>query len=475
MVVVVKDQLLHFSHHHPLNLLHLQPPKHREDDDDDNDEDDFVEEDNHGGQCNLCNEQIWSFHSCYYHCESCDYSLHKFCAELPESTQDHPLHIGHTLTLSMSCPDKAINSQIVGPEWLCIVCNLEWESTYNYYCSICILGMDIICATLQHQTINHPSHPHQLERMSGHIISKCLACNNKHEGVFFQCATCRSLRFNLDCLLLPAKLLIQNYTHGSFIHSHPLSLAYSFPYSEYKDKSYPPCRVCDGDFYAHLWIYKCDKCLYYVHVDCATSQVEPFMSIFLLESRGKTSKNFKEDEHPNLLHCPFHDEGDNVLKHYMFDQKKFISSQHDGEMLNHFSHQHPLILTDKQTSVGEKLVSIHDPMKRVQLLCDGCVKPIMTVPFYICFQYADEKCCFVLHEWCAKLPIKIEEYDGHPQHTLFLLSKIPGEFSVYSNVPFASFHLTVSRMDVQCANIMLISTVRLYLKKSHMTPISSQK
>ncbi|KAL8257594.1 hypothetical protein R6Q59_029635 [Mikania micrantha] len=265
MVVVVKDQLLHFSHHHPLNLLHLQPPKHREDDDDDNDEDDFVEEDNHGGQCNLCNEQIWSFHSYYYHCKSCDYSLHKFCAELPEFTQDHPLHIGHTLTLSMSCADKAINSQTIGPKWMCYVCN----------------------------------------------------------------------------------------------------------------------------------------------------------------RRGKTSKNFKEDEHPNLLHCPFHNEGDNLLKHYMFDQKKFISSQHDGEMLNHFSHQHPLILTDKQTSVGEKLVSIHDPMKRVQLLCDGCVKPIMTVPFYICFQYADEKCCFVLHEWCAKLPIKIEEYDGHPQHTLFLLSKIP--------------------------------------------------
>ncbi|KAL8257575.1 hypothetical protein R6Q59_029616 [Mikania micrantha] len=384
--IVVKDQLLHFSHHHPLNLLHLQPSKHKEenDDDDDNDdnddEDDFVEEDNHGGQCKLCNEQIWSFHSCYYHCKSCDYSLHKFCAELPEFTQDRPLHIGHTLTLSMSYPIKAVIDQIVGPKWRCYVCKDWWESTYNYCCSICNLGMDIICATLQHQTINHPSHPHQLERMSGHIISRCVACGKKHEGVFFQCATCRSLRFNLDCLLLPAKLLIQNHTNGSFTHSHPLTLAYSFPYSEYKDKFYPPCRVCDLDFWAHLWISKCDKCLYYVHVKFATSK-----------GRGKTSKNFKEDEHPNLLHCPFHDEGDNVLKHYMFDQKKFISSQHDGEMLNHFSHQHPLILIDKQTSVGEKLVSLHDPMKRVQLLCDGCVKPIMAIPFYICYQRTDEQ------------------------------------------------------------------------------------
>ncbi|KAD2805086.1 hypothetical protein E3N88_38463 [Mikania micrantha] len=288
MVVVVKDQLLHFSHHHPLNLLHLQSPKQREeeedDDDNDNDEDDFVEEDHHGGQCNLCNEQIWSFHSCYYHCKSCDYSLHKFCAELPEFMQDHPLHVGHTLTLSMSYPYQMIHYRNTDSKWKCYVCNLEWKDTYNYHCSLCNL------------------------------------------------------------------------------------------------------------------------------------------------SRGKTSKNFKEDEHPNLLHCPFQNEGVNLLKHYMFDQKKFISSQHDGEMLNHLSHQHPLILIDKKTSVGEKLVSLHDPMKRVQLLCDGCVRPIMTVPFYICFHCADKQCCFVLHEWCAKLPMKIEEYDGHPQHTLFLLPEIPGEF-----------------------------------------------
>ncbi|KAD2805090.1 hypothetical protein E3N88_38467 [Mikania micrantha] len=67
-------------------------------------------------------------------------------------------------------------------------------------------------------------------------------------------------------------------------------------------------------------------------------------------------------------------------------------------------------------------------MKRVQLLCDGCVKPIMEIPFYICYQRTDEQCFFVLHEWCAKLPTKIEGYDGHPQHTLVLLPKIPDEF-----------------------------------------------
>nr|GEU79201.1 selenoprotein F [Tanacetum cinerariifolium] len=31
----------------------------------------------------------------------------------------------------------------------------------------------------------------------------------------------------------------------------------------------------------HLWTYKCESCSYYVHLDCATSRNEPFMSIFL--------------------------------------------------------------------------------------------------------------------------------------------------------------------------------------------------
>ncbi|KAJ0677225.1 putative chromatin regulator PHD family [Helianthus annuus] len=162
--------------------------------------------------------------------------------------------------------------------------------------------------------------------------------------------------------------------------------------------------------------------MYYVHVACATSKREPFMSIFQTASLGKTYKNFKEDEHLNLLHCPFQDEGDNLLKRYMSNQHELIgdSKQDEGEMLTHASHQHPLVLFDKQTPAG---VSLHDPMKRIQLLCDGCVKPIMTVPFYVCCQY-----CFVLHEWCAKLPAEVQEYVGHPQHTLFLLPKIPGKF-----------------------------------------------
>ncbi|KAK9060599.1 hypothetical protein SSX86_021305 [Deinandra increscens subsp. villosa] len=415
--LVEKDRLHRpFIHDHPLSLVHLYRDNKyensdKEDEDEHEDEEEFVEEGHHGGQCDMCKERIWSFHLCYYNCKSCDYSLHKFCAELPRTHENHPLDPGHRLEFR---PPSSYERK-------CFVCNLEFKDVAFYYCEVCNEYMDIICATVSEHKVSHPSHPHQLVQMFGPIVSNCRACGGKHEGVFFQCITCHMFRISVDCALLPTKLLIQKHTYATFTHSHPLTLAYSFPYLDRKARYFPLCRVCAKGFHSnsHLWIYKCDKCRYYVHVGCATSKTP---------GSGKTFKNFKEDEHSNLLHCPFDDEGDNLLKRHMCNQKEFVGKQHDGEMLNHSSHQHPLILFDKQTSVDKKSISLHDPMKRTQLLCDGCVKPIMTVPFYKCSRYVDEQCCFVLHEWCTKLPTEVKDYVGHREHSLFLLPKVPSKF-----------------------------------------------
>ncbi|PWA28149.1 DC1, C1-like protein [Artemisia annua] len=285
--------------------------------------------------------------------------------------------------------------------------------------------MDIICATTSEQKINRPGHPHQLERMVGKIVTRCAACSDKHEGNFFHCTTCLGYRIHVDCALLPAKLLIQQCTNETFTHSHPLTLSYSFPYFDQKHRFLPFCRVCDGRFNFHLWLYSCDKCRYYVHVDCATSKRDAFMSILLQSNLGKTSKNYKDDEHPNLLHCPFSDESDNLLKHQYFNQNDVIV-KHDGEILNHPSHQYPLNLFNTQTSLANEVVSLHDPMKKIQLLCDGCVKPITTVPFYKCSQ-SNQHCDFILHEWCAKLPPEVKDYVGHPEHKLVFWPKVPSK------------------------------------------------
>ncbi|KAJ0929401.1 putative chromatin regulator PHD family [Helianthus annuus] len=424
--IVALDSNVHNRHHHSLSLVHLQQPNHKNEnaDDDDDDEVDFAEEDL---QCNLCKEQIWSFHLCYYSCKSCDYSLHKFCAQLPNTITNHPLHPDHTMVLKYSYGFCR-----------CIICNLKREN-YLYHCEVCKYYIDIICFSMSEHKINHPSHDHQLERMYGQKdVLLCVACGYKHEGVFFQCTACPWFRINLYCAFLPTKLLIQNHTDGIFTHPHPLTLTYSFPYSEIEAKFYPLCRVCGDEFYSHLWIYKCDKCRYYVHFDCVASKREPFMSIFRHPGLGETSKNFIEDEHPNLLHCPFQDEGDNLVKFHMSNKKELIR-KHDDKMLNHFSHQHPLILFDTQSSVDKQTLSLHDPKKRIQLLCDGCVKPVTTLPFYMCCQFADGQCCFILHEWCAKLPSQVHDYVGHPEHTLSLIPKVSSKF-------FGVFHCPICNL-----------------------------
>ncbi|CAH1445809.1 unnamed protein product [Lactuca virosa] len=153
------------------------------------------------------------------------------------------------------------------------------------------------------------------------------------------------------------------------------------------------------------------------------------MSIFLHPGSGKTYKNFKDNDYPNLLHCPFPDESYNLLRHYFIKNKKefiMIKEKHGGEMLNHFRHQHPLILLDtQQASLGNKSIVLHNPMKKIQVLCDGCLKPIMEMPFYKCSQIS---CGFFLHECCARLPSKIHDHPGHPDHALVLISNNPRMF-----------------------------------------------
>ncbi|GJR18224.1 DC1, C1-like, zinc finger, RING/FYVE/PHD-type containing protein [Tanacetum coccineum] len=60
-------------------------------------------------------------------------------------------------------------------------------------------------------------------------------------------------------------------------------------------------------------------------------------------------------------------------------------------------------------------MSLHNPMKRVKLLCDGCVRPSIQ-----CFLRCSKECSnFVFHEWCARLRPELKVYLFH-EHTLVL-------------------------------------------------------
>ncbi|XP_024995896.1 uncharacterized protein LOC112529051 [Cynara cardunculus var. scolymus] len=406
-----------FEHEHPLSLidLELEYSKIQEDyEDEDETDGDMIATEDLKCTCDRCGQEINGHHRYYYKCsDSCEYSIHKFCGDLP-TTLKHTSHNDHILTLLQ----RKIN-------WHCHACGKQHKpQEISYQCPQCEFDVDISCAlTADKKTIHHPSHKHPLLQITIPIICECSACGKKHQGIFYHCITCSNFFIHTDCFLLPKKLLIQHATHDDFSHKHSLAIAYSFPAAVQEAKFDPRCRVCGGFFdNENLWIYKCDKCRYYAHLDCATARGEPFLSIFSPAGFGKTHKNFADADYPDLLYFPFPDQTYSILKHMFF--KKMASPMNT---IQHLSHEHPLILVGtqgneiaKSASSKSKPLSCHNPMKKIELLCNGCLRPITNMPFYKCVD-EDESCDFVLHEWCTRLPDQVPNHPGHPQHSLFLL------------------------------------------------------
>ncbi|KAJ9548437.1 hypothetical protein OSB04_020980 [Centaurea solstitialis] len=361
-----------FNHQHPMNLIDLQiDDLTYEDEEEDDVKQEIAAKQEFRCRCNRCGEEINWYHRYYYNCNQCIYSIHKFCAQLPATLEHHPSHVvDHPLILFQREED-----------WQCYICE-----TY-----------------------------HEPEELG--------------YWIFYQCTTCPTFFLHRDCAFLPRKLKIQGATDGFFSHTHPLTLAYSFPTADREAKHNPTCRVCDKSFLyenENLWIYKCEDCRYYTHLDCATARDEPFMSIFSTPGLGKTIKNFDDADYPDLLYCPLPDQTDSLLKHIFF--KQMPSSP--NKTLHHKSHPHPLILVDHDDTKSKALISacdllIHNPMKKIELLCNGCLRPITHMPFYKCTTTPNqEECCddFVLHEWCTRLPNQVLDHPAHPQHPLLLLS-----------------------------------------------------
>ncbi|PWA46226.1 zinc finger, PHD-type [Artemisia annua] len=229
-------------------------------------------------------------------------------------------------------------------------------------------------------------------------------------------------------------------------HEHPLQLVDLQPcypdYTEYSDDEEEdrvikwdfnsPCnqcgkvinvyhRICREPFgLEYLWIYKCESCRYFVHLDCATTSRSADI--------GKTIKNFEDADHPNLLNLPFPDHTYSILQHWVSQESGSTTAETSERNLKHICHEHVLSLVGTQSndskgasSSSASSLSCHNPMKRIELLCNGCVRPIMDVPFYKCSS-DDQRCDFVLHEWCTRLP-ELRNYPGHT-HTLRFLPKV---------------------------------------------------
>ncbi|KAJ9548187.1 hypothetical protein OSB04_020730, partial [Centaurea solstitialis] len=403
---------VHFEeikHEHPLIPIDLQlMHQNYEEDDEDVDDADLVALQNFKCTCAICGFGIDWYHRYYYKCNeydlSCNYSVHRFCAKMTTTLQ-FSAHPNHTLTLK-----KATSSG----EWKCHSClGVHHElGMFCYVCSTCDYVIDLRCVTFAKQnTIHHPGHLHPLTSViNSPILSMCYACGTKHIGGVYHCTTCYNFLINIDCVTLPIKFLLQN---DRFSHPHMLTLSYSHSVIPYGFK----CRICGKNFSREYWLYKCSKCLYYVHVNCGTSRGKSSMSK-LSSGAGKRERNFEVNKYPGLLNFPLPNESYSILLHQSSREKnngcceKVIDE--DG-YLKHSSHEHPLVLFDAKSTSRMSLV--HNPMKMIKVLCNGCVRPITRMPFYKCNEGG---CDFYLHEWCTRLPTELQNHPSHPQHTLVL-------------------------------------------------------
>ncbi|KAH7854567.1 hypothetical protein Vadar_015436 [Vaccinium darrowii] len=124
------------------------------------------------GKCNGCAQSI---SAPFYHCVECNFSLHTWCAELPDELR-HPGHPEHTLLLTMT------NNYLS-----CDGCNL-FQNIMYYVCSECSFFLDCKCASLP-RVINHETHKHTLA-LRPTSISKCISCGVS-SSVSYECGGCQ--------------------------------------------------------------------------------------------------------------------------------------------------------------------------------------------------------------------------------------------------------------------------------------------
>ncbi|XP_061994024.1 uncharacterized protein LOC133711967 [Rosa rugosa] len=281
-----------------------------------------------------------------YRRRKCCFNLHKSCAELPSEIQ-HPVHCQHPLFLLNSIQNVKVRC-------LCNACNQP--CIYRYNCSICDFNLHLKCASNWENIIGNASHEHQfivlpMELADLHI--NCHICGDYWNGsAYYICSICQLL-VHQECASLPHDIKMSG-------HQHRLKLTWFLEDIYPKDQL---CVVCRTSVEKSRAVYYCHECSGYVsHTTC-----------MILEY-------FREEENPNRFSADDDEEFDD-----------------DGQ-IEHFSHQHLLLVNDHRELVQDERT----------ITCEGCIRPINTITetFYSCTNQ-EQSCHFFLHDICARLPAKM--------------------------------------------------------------------
>ncbi|CAK9184003.1 unnamed protein product [Ilex paraguariensis] len=358
-----------------------------------------------------------------FSCAQCkNYFLHKRCAELPLENKDtrHPLH---SLMLYERSTSKYRST------YMCSVCRKR-STQFTYYCSLCHFNICMLCF-FGENVITHECHEHPLTFLSRSILFNCNACEQTDKDSSYLCYTCK-FWIHKNCALSPSTVKLSGHDHSLNLMNHE-----PWKFRKYEDS----CNTCREYIRDGSWVYRCcDQCCkYIVHLKCATSELKP--------SRGggskDTAKKKKGKEHlpdPSLIRLPMADDSVDIITYFV----KHVSHEETKRetMINHWSHDHQLILVEKENK---------NEMKGDKILCDCCVQ-LISLPFYIC-----SKCNYFLHVSCANLQRTLH-LPWHPEHQV-QCSLYPKFYSLfnckgctsYSNGFFYKCEICKFYLDVKCA------------------------
>ncbi|XP_057771174.1 uncharacterized protein LOC130990981 [Salvia miltiorrhiza] len=351
--------------------------------------------------CYGCGDPVTNLESAYIcmHQQNCSNRiiLHTKCGELPNQISHHK-HPHHSLDL--------FDYHNFGKGYYnCDICRRDFGMVLGYHCSICGFDIDLMCEKLgidalieEKKELKHPSHPHHpltLMRKPAFTFY-CDGCGAQDVDMAYICSTCE-FWVHKSCASLPLTLPVDRHHR----HHHQLALAFSFPaehrYNEFRYK----CDVCDKDFDMTCWLYFCGDCRFFAHLKCATTKLDSD-----LDEENKSDGSdviefpvYAHDISKELI-TPFvmREKGVSMI----LDVKDMPTVVNMAETTAKFSflfnyHKHPLSLVAEEEEDEDEAENDGEVK-----ICDVCVTPITSPPYYECSVAA--ACKYFVHSICYFLP-----------------------------------------------------------------------
>ncbi|PWA51068.1 C1-like protein [Artemisia annua] len=318
-------------------------------------------------RCEGCREPISILGGSVYGCVECGYFLHKTCTELAPTINHHfhpfhPLTINHQKYSGWGCDVCGDRDILPGFSYRCDDC--DFDSCLK--CAAAIAPKDATLIKLKHE--GHSQHTLTLQSRSASFL--CDACHTEDRDFFYQCNDC-DFWIHKNCTTLAPTIELPH-------HHHPLVLVYSLPDNFYKFRFY--CEFCNKVIIRNDWLYHCANCRYFSHIKCAlNAQLRP-------TPRDDSSTSVDEEHVKDLLHFPMPSAFTDPLK--QLHSGKVVHDDGETNEINHWSHDHPLIL------------NVEPQGNSIPLSKDGC--------------------SFTLHKYCAQLPRTLN-HQLHPQHLVCLV------------------------------------------------------